>query len=216
MSTARRRPASYWLSMALLALTAALVIGFFWLGGFFASKRQNPQPQLAREVAALDKRLSLVRNIIMKGKDEQGRDYEIHAGGSRQDEERPDIKYLTTVIGKIEQAEGPPLYFQSRRAIVYEKSNQVDLIDKVIIRKPGKWKLTGPRFRFDSNTHDLASDKPVVAYLDNGTIRARGMKAVDEGARIWFYGPVHARFEEEVTTGGDTATAPHAPGPDER
>ena len=216
MSTARRRPASYWLSMALLALTAALVIGFFWWGGFFTPQRQGPSQEVLRQIEALDKRLSLVRNIIIKGKDEQGRDYEIHAGGSRLDEKHPDVKHLTTVIGKIEQTEGPPLYFQSKRALVHEESQQIELIGKVIIRKPGKWKLTGPRFVFDSNTHDLASNEPVVAHLNDGVIHAKGMKSTDEGARIRFYGPVRARFEEEVTTGGDNAAAPHAPGPDER
>ena len=196
----RRRPLSYWLSMALLALAAGLVFGFFWLGGFFSNDRPGPSQEVVREVEALNRRMALVKGIVIKGKDAQGRHYEIHATGSRKDENDPDITHLTNVIGRLEQLQGPPMYYQARRAVVRGSSRIVDLKDDVIIRKPGKWKLTGPSFRFDSTSHDLSSDSPVVAYLNNGRIQATGMRATDEGAHIRFLGPVQAHFEEEQAT----------------
>ncbi len=209
------RPTQYWLSMALLALAGLLVVGFFWLGGFFSKQQGGPTREVLRQVEAVNRHMSLVRNILLKGKDSKGRRYEIRAESSRMDEAHPHYNFLRNVSGSMEQADGSTLVFTARQARVNTKTRTVELMDHAVIRKPGKWELNGPRFWFRVKTHDLGSDAPVIARLKNGEIHARGMRATDEGRVIRFTGPVQAHFEEpgEAPQSAESPTRQAPPAP---
>ena len=200
MSSARRYTASYWLSMALLALAAALVVAFFWLGGFFSN---NPPDDANKPAEALNKQQVIARTLLLKGQDEQGRRYEIHAVSSLRDENRKGIIFLEKVSGRIDASDGVPMIFSARRAEVDEKTREVTLIEQVRIAKPGKWRLRGERVIFDTRSNDLRSDEPVVVRMNKTIIEAPGMRTRKGGAVILFNGKVRTRFEDTTAPRDD-------------
>ena len=189
-----RRPFSYWLSMLLLGgLVAGLVI-FFWLG----TVRHGPAPvNTARAPASADaaRKEMVVRDVILEGRDEEGKPFRIEAVRSRRPEKNRHTLILENAVGRIGEEADAPVHFRARKIIYHQESHLVELTDKVVIEKPGKWTLTGPLVHVDTRNSTMQTDRPVVVQTDTGVVHARGMRSDTKSGRTIFTGPVHAIFE---------------------
>ena len=201
----RRWPLARLLSLALVALAVAVVLGFFWFGGLFAPEESPPPPEVVKQLEAYDKALSITRSIVIKGRDDKGRPYLITASRSRRDETRKDITQLFDVAGSLHQSNGATIFFRADRADVHRRTNDVTLLGKVLIRKKDGWRLRTEEVRVNSKTRDMMSDRPVVVRMNDTLIHARGIAVRKEGDVVRFKGPVRARFnergEENASTG---------------
>lgn len=213
----RARPASYWLSMALFGLFVAGIIGFFWVGGFFAEQRTPPDAASgAGAPEMLDRRTIVVRSITLEGRDEQGRPFRLRAARSLRPEKGGKQVRLLDVVGELTRASGRTLTFRADEALYQEDTEQADLKGNVVIRDPGRWTLTGTLVHVDTKTHTLTSERPVTVKVRAGVIHARGMKAEKDTGRIVFSGPVSSSFEvetnDEAPAGASDAAADDAAG----
>ncbi len=215
----RRWPLARIFSMLLILLSMVLVIVFFWFGGLFAPEETTPSPELLKELEAYDKGRSITRNIVIKGRDEQGRPYLITASRSLRDETRKNVTRLFDVAGKLEDGKGTAILFRANHADVHRKTDEVLLVGEVVIRKTNSWRLQAPEVRVNRKTRDMTSDHPVVVHMNGTTIRAKGIVVKNQGDVVRFKGPVHARFnvktpnENGGTAEAETTDAPGEPQP---
>jgi len=198
---ARRKPLSYWLSMALLALLGLSVLGFFWLGGFFARQRgpapAPPAPAAGADApsAATAPRKLVIRAIEMRGMDKKGQPFTLRAARSERGQDNKDIMRFHDVRAELHRHGAPAQTARADLAIQDKAKKEILLRGNVVIRTPGAWTLHAKSLKIDTNTRDMQSTEPVRVRLNNGgRIDAAGMASREGRKVIVFSGPVKARF----------------------
>ena len=187
----RKKPLSWWISMALLAAFAGAIGWFAWTAGLFVSDKVKA-PRI--KVTMLDKHTILVRNTDISGLDETSQPFTVHARLSERPDASKNTINLMDVSGEMKKNNGETITFRADKAVYYRKEELVDLMDNVRIASKGRYVLTTKKARVKVRTKEISSDDPVVVKLKDGIIRAKGIRAGRNVSKIVFPGPVLTTF----------------------
>ena len=187
----RRRPLAWWLSLLLALAAAGSIVVFLWQSGIIFKKRKAP-PKV--EVTVLDQGTVLVRNADITGTDEEDLPFEIRARISRRAETNRELVHLEDVSGVLRKKNGEMIHLESDRAVYDTRTETATLIDNVHIYTPGKFDLRTTEARIEVPKKRFVVEVPVRVLVDDGEIRAGGMRTERNSDRVFFTGRVHATF----------------------
>jgi LPS export ABC transporter protein LptC len=187
----RRRPLSWWLALALFLAAGGLVAFFLWRSGIVVERRATP-PKV--EVTVSDQGVILVRNPDITGLDEEDLPFELRARLSRRVERQPDLVHLEEVSGVLRRRNGERIHLRADRAVYDRRREQAVLIGNVRIYTPGRFDLRTTRARVEVPRKLFVVEEPVTVRLNDGVIRAGGMRTRRNSDRVFFTGRVHATF----------------------
>ncbi len=191
----RPRSLAWWMSALFLLAAVGVILWFAWTAGLFVSDR--PAPQETGKATALDERRIVVRGADIAGLDENGLPFVVSARVSERFDRDTNLVHLTEVRGEMKKSNGETIVFRSDRAVYHKREELVDLRDNVRIASPGRYVLLAPQARIVVRTKELSIDSPLTVRLNDGVIRAQGMRTDKDAERIVFTGRVSARFGED-------------------
>ncbi len=187
----RRRPLAWWLSLLLVMAAAGSIVAFLWQSGFIFKKRKAP-PRV--EVSVTDQGTILVRQADITGTDEEDLPFEIRARISRRAEAMPALVHLEDVSGVLRRKNGEIVLLQADRAVYDTRTETATLMGRVRIHTPGRFDLRTSAAKVLVPKKRFVVDRPVRVLVDDGEIRAGGMRTTRNSDRVFFTGRVHATF----------------------
>lgn len=160
--------AGRWLQVALLAVLAiGLGAVLLW------QERDQTQPRTATGEAAMD---AEIWGVHLRQRDGNRR-WQLRADHAAHYPD-PGVTRLTPVQLEVTRPQGPPLTAESRRGRVADGSNQVTLIEDVVVVDPAGYRLTTDTLDYFPEAARAETADPVHVTADFG-------EATGIGATVW-------------------------------
>jgi len=183
-------------SAVLLAIVAGLVN---WL---------NPTRILAKLPNSSGKLAVSGTKIMMEaprltGFTRDGRGYEMIAQNAVQDILKPDILELTSIHGKMDQADKSAIDLTAVSGVYDRSTEMLALNQYIVVNSSSGYEVHLTEALVDVRKNYMVSNKPVEVQLTDGVITANRMEITEDGNVINFEGAVHMTLNPKSESASD-------------